>query len=140
VYRVLGLDERAADCEAFIRYWSRALWGDPHALFAPASAAIRGGTHRALVCGHAHLPGVVDLDGRQYANAGSWTFGRSEYVEWNGTRLVARTAAGEEIGDRHYRWMVEGQDRGDFFDWWAAHYEGRLRFRRDPVDAGRTAP
>ncbi|MBI5529441.1 MAG: UDP-2,3-diacylglucosamine diphosphatase [Deltaproteobacteria bacterium] len=140
VYRMMGIDGRAAECEAFIQYWSRTIWGDPHALFEPARTAIREGTHRALVCGHTHLPGVVDLDGRQYANAGSWTFGRSEYLEWDGTKLNGRSTAGEDIGDRHYRWMIDGAERGDFFAWWAAHYEGRLRFRRDPTGTKIEAP
>jgi UDP-2,3-diacylglucosamine pyrophosphatase LpxH len=135
LYRVLGLDERAMECEAFIDYWSRAVWGDPHGLFEPATTAIRSGNHGALVCGHTHLPGVVDLGGCHYANAGSWTFGRSEYVEWDGARLYARTTIGESVGDKNYHWMLGGETRGDFFDWWATHYEGWLRFRRDAASA-----
>ena len=128
-YRRVGLDGRAEECEAFIHYWSRALWGDPHALFEPAAALLQSEELSALVCGHTHLPGVVDLDGRTYVNAGAWSFGTAGYVEWDGTRFTARDhITGENVGDRHYRWMITGPDRGDFFTWWEAHHRGGLRF------------
>lgn len=131
LYRFLGLAHRAAECDAFIEYWSRALWGDPHALFEPVRTILRDGPYRALVCGHTHVPGVVGLDGRCYANAGSWAFGRSEYVEWDGRNLVARSISGEEPGDRRYRWLRDREHRGDVFEWWARHYKGWFRFEKE---------
>lgn len=139
VYRFLGLEERASECEAFIHYWSRALWGDNHALFEPATDLIRRGDYSALVCGHTHIPCVMDMgEGRHYINAGSWTFDRAEAAAWDGEAFEAiDIVSGDSVGDRHYRWMISGSDPGDFLDWWAAHYRGWLRFN---TPAGAPAP
>ncbi len=128
--RALGLTERAEHAEAFLRYWSRVVWGDPHALFEPATAVARGPDCEALVCGHAHLAGVVPLgEGRHYVNAGSWTFEAREFAEWDGHRFEARDAGtGRRFEAESYAWMLRGEERGDFFAWWAARYRGRLRF------------
>jgi len=116
------------------------VWGDPHDVFRPVSAALAAGAHRAIVCGHTHLPGVVEIDGRHYVNAGSWTFGATESASWDGKRFGVHDAAtGREIGDENYRWMVEGHDPGDFFDWWAQHHRGRLRFG-PPVPPAESRP
>lgn len=134
VYDKLGFRERARSNEAFIHYWSRAVWGDAHALFDAAAAAARAGPTQALVCGHTHLPGVVDLGDRHYINAGSWTFGDSGFAEWDGSAFSASDfETGESFGDTRYGWMLDGVDPGDFFDWWRLAYEGRLRFRAPPV-------
>jgi hypothetical protein len=74
---------------------------------------------------------VVDLEGQQYVNAGSWAFGAAQYAEWNGSTFrVADHVSGKSAGDRNYRWMLAGQDPGDFFAWWKQHYMGGLRFKR----------
>jgi len=130
VYRRLGLPERANDCEAFIHYWSRSVWGDPNALFQPATDLLEEGGDRALVCGHTHLPGVVDVDGRTYVNAGSWAFGAAQYAQWDGTAFeVHDHLTAEVIGDDRYGWMLSGEDPGSFFAWWEEHYLGGLRFK-----------
>lgn len=129
IYRALGLVDRAESHEAFIHYWSRALWGDSCALFEPATRWVREEAAPALVCGHTHLPGVVEVEGGTYVNAGSWAFGAADYAQWDGESFSALDyATGESHGDRHYRWMLEGEDRGDFFTWWDRHYRGRFRF------------
>lgn len=131
-----GRDGRAGKAERFIDYWSRSVWGDPHDAFRPIAAAVRNGPYRAVVCGHTHLPGVVELDERHYVNAGSWAFGAAQAAAWDGTEFSGRdVATGAPIGDEHYRWMLAGCDPGDFFDWWAQHYQGRLRFG-PPVSPG----
>ncbi len=88
------------------------------------------GEHRALICGHTHLPGVVDVDGgAQYVNAGTWGFGHSHFASWDGTELsVSAWETGAEIRDEHYRWMLTGHAPGDFFVWWQKHHRGWLRF------------
>ena len=129
VYRWLGLHDRAEQCRAFIDYWSRALWGDPNGLFEPAMDWVRNGACSALVCGHTHMPGVVEIEGRQYVNAGSWAFGAAEYAEWDGSTFHAYDyGTGCAYDDLHYRWMLSGCDPGDFFTWWEKHYKGRFRF------------
>jgi UDP-2,3-diacylglucosamine pyrophosphatase LpxH len=129
VHRRLGRPDRAERCDAFIHYWSRAVWGDPHALFEPAREMIRDGDLSTLVCGHTHLPGAVAVDGGSYVNAGSWTFGAAQFAEWDSERFrVVDHLSGETIGDERYRWMVSGEDPGDFFAWWRLHHQGGLRF------------
>ena len=96
LYTQLGVPARAESGEAFIRYWSRAVWGDPHALFAPTATLLREGPYRAVVAGHTHLPGVIDLDGpapsetpgATYVNAGSWTFDAAQTATWDGRRFT----------------------------------------------------
>lgn len=132
VHRSLGQRARAEECEAFIHYWSRSLWGDPHALFEPVTGLLDAHDCASLVCGHTHLPGVVPLQGGCYVNTGSWTFGQAHAATWDGGRFVVEdVATGASLGDRHYRWMREGREPGDFFTWWAENYRGWLRFRSD---------
>lgn len=127
--RKRGLYARADEYEHFVTYWSRSVWGDPHDAFEPVTEALGAGPHRAIVCGHTHLPGVVEVGGRHYVNAGSWAFGAAEVASLEAGRFAAHDAAtGAAIGDERYRWLLDGCDPGDFFDWWAQHYRGRLRF------------
>ncbi len=131
-----GKPERGESGEEFIRYWSRAVWGDPHAMFEPAVALVRERHYRALICGHTHLAGVVDLGGgAHYVNAGSWAFGAAQAATWDHGRLcVEDRVNGTEITDEKYRWMIAGRDPGDFFVWWKLHYRGWLRFdETDPM-------
>lgn len=122
--------ELADACEDFVRYWSRAVWGDNHAFFEPVAELLKEGPYEAVVCGHTHVPGVVDVEGRTYVNAGSWTFGTAEIaIHEGGTFTVSDVATGVKIGDEHYTWMRAGIDPGDFFAWWEQAYLGRLRFR-----------
>ncbi len=130
---------RKADSgEDFFRHWSRAVWGDLGASFEPVSQLLRTGPHRAVVCGHTHLPGVVDFGDRTYVNAGSWTFDDACIAFWDGaTFKVVDARNGRVITDDHYRWMIEGLDPGDYFDWWDHHYRGRLRFEWPETPWGR---
>jgi hypothetical protein len=129
MYQLLGMEDRAEECNAFIRYWSRAVWGDAHALFEPVVRMIREGPFQALICGHSHVPGAVDLGERRYINAGAWTFGAAQYATWDGAMFdVADRVTGDSIGVRHYQWMLSGHEPGDFFAWWRTHYRGWLRF------------
>ncbi len=126
LYRALGLRRRAEEAEAFIAYWSRALWGDAQGLFEPARDWLAGSEHAAMVCGHTHLPGSVRFDsGHAYVNAGSWAFGARQHASWDGRRFEVRDDDGEPIGDRHYRWMLDGQEPGDFRAWWAGRHSDR---------------
>lgn len=130
LWRALGWGARAEEGEEFIRYWSRAVWGDANALFPKASKLIRQGPYQAMVCGHTHLAGQVALgEDRYYVNAGSWAFAKAEFATWeNGSFKVEDRSTQQALGDEAYRWMLAGADPGDFFVWWAAHYRGWLRF------------
>ncbi len=130
LWRRLGRTAAAEEAEAFVAYWSRALWGDAQAMFGPARDFLRRSEHRAMVCGHTHLPGTVDAGGgRTYVNAGSWAFGARQYAAWDGARFEVREVGGEAIGDRHYRWMLAGEEPGDFLAWWRQHARGGARAR-----------
>lgn len=138
--RARGDEETAADCEEFISYWSRAVWGDSHAFFTPVSELLRDGPYEAVVCGHTHVGGLVEIDERTYVNAGSWTFGACEVAEFDGTRFsVIDVASGNEIADESYGWMLDGEEPGDYFAWWDQAYLGRLRFR-NPREGRRDNP
>ena len=129
VLRHLDRPHQARRCEAFITYWSRSVWGDAHALFEPALEHLVRGSHRVLVCGHTHLPGVVSGTGGQYVNAGSWAFDAAWSARLGPEGVQVRDQrSGRVITDEAYRWMIAGPDPGDFFDWWARHYRGWLRF------------
>ena len=135
LYQRLGMSDRSERAERFVQYWSRAVWGDPHALFQPVARHLAEAPIGALICGHTHLPGVVDLPGGTYVNAGSWAFGQSCYAHWDGAAFTTHDCGtGAAVSDEAYEWMLAGRDPGDFFDWWRAHYRGWFRYgaRRAP--------
>jgi len=82
-----------------------------------------------LVCGHSHQPGVVAVPGGTYVNTGSWAFEDSTYATYADGRIeVRRWPEQAAIHDEEYRGIL-GADAGkSFFDWWAAHYRGFLRY------------
>lgn len=124
--------------EEFIHHYSRSVWGDVEALFEPATELARTGEHRSVVCAHTHVPGAVDLGGgREYVNAGAWTYGGAHVAKWDGEAWSVECAAsGATFTDENFAWMLDGDDPGDFFDWWQRHYRGWLRFDFEPPIAG----
>jgi len=134
--RALGRDERARERLAFLDYWGRGEWGDPHGLLRAAPAAIAAADVDMLVCGHSHQPGIVAVTGGTYVNTGSWTFEESTYALYEHGRFVVRRWPDQSaIGDEEYRGILGADADKSFFDWWAAHYRGYLRYdvhdRRD---------
>lgn len=114
VERLLGFEERAGRREELIRCWSHSLRGDPCGLFSPACRLLSTGRYESMVCGHSHLPGVVEVSGRCYVNAGSWTFDAAQYAEWDGAAFRAQDYRSKEsIDGRYYEWMRAGPDPGD---------------------------
>jgi len=59
-------EARARERVAFLDYWGRGEWGDPHGLLGAAPAAIAAAAVDVLVCGHSHQPGVVAVPGGTY--------------------------------------------------------------------------
>jgi UDP-2,3-diacylglucosamine pyrophosphatase LpxH len=130
VIRALGDDHRADRAEAYARYWVRNEVGDPMDMLRPALAFSR--EHRiTLVCGHAHMPGRVEVDGARYVNTGSWTFGWSQYAVWDGRDFTVRDwLTGRTYRDELYRSALDGEiDRLDFGRWWRSEYLGWFKFR-----------
>jgi UDP-2,3-diacylglucosamine pyrophosphatase LpxH len=132
VDRALGRDDRARTRLAFLDYWGRGEWGDPHGLLQAAPAAIAAAGIDVLVCGHSHQPGVVAVPGGTYVNTGSWTFEDSTYAIYEDGRIEVRDWPDQRsIGDDEYRGILGADADKSFFDWWAAHYRGYLRYELD---------
>ena len=114
-----------------VRYWTRCQIGDPASMFHPACRALQTGPYRTLVCGHSHLPGVVELGERRYANTGSWTFASATVLRIEGQELsLTDFISSRRYDDAHYRPLVDREFEGfDFEDWWRDNYMGWLRYR-----------
>jgi UDP-2,3-diacylglucosamine pyrophosphatase LpxH len=127
--RAFGRHERAARRLEFLDYWGRGEWGDPHGLLRAAPEALAAAGVRTLVCGHSHQPGVVALPGGTYVNTGSWTFDDSTYALVEHGRIAVRRWPDRSlVGDEEYRGILGADANKSFFDWWAAHYRGYLRY------------
>ncbi len=129
--RLLGDRQAGARGEAELAYWLRSELGDPGDMFRPVARALADSDWEVLICGHSHMPGVVDLPGGRYVNTGSWTFDASTTLRWeDGALSLFEWMTGREHGDAAYRPLVEGAlDGTTFDDWWADNYMGWLRFR-----------
>jgi len=129
---LVGMRQAGEAAEAELAYWLRSQLGDPGDMLRPALRALEAGPHRALVCGHSHLPGLVTLpSGRVYANTGSWTFDSATVLRWDrGLMCVRDWISGKVYDDHLYRPALDGAfDHLDFDDWWRDEYMGWLRFR-----------
>jgi hypothetical protein len=115
-----------------VDFWTRGVLGDPMGITMPAFAAIKADARfDTIVCGHSHLPGVVELPGgKRYVNLGSWSFGNSQYGVWDGRRFELRDwISGREIGDENYRPIIEGRADRRYEDWFRDEYLGWWRYR-----------
>ena len=127
--RALGREERARHRLDHLDYWGRGEWGDPHGLLRAAPDAIAAADVDVLVCGHSHQPGTVSVPGGTYVNTGSWTFDDSTYALHEDGRLEVRSwPDGRVFRDEEYRGILGADANKSFFDWWAAHYRGFLRY------------
>lgn len=130
--RARGREDRARARLEFLDYWGRGEWGDPHGLLRAAPAALATTDVDVLVCGHSHQAGVVAVPGGTYVNTGSWTFEDSTYALYDAGRVAVRGwPDGRLIGDEAYRGILGDDADKSFFDWWAEHYRGYLRYRVD---------
>ncbi len=124
--------QRSADrLHTYLTYWAQSNMGDSMGIFQGALEALDEGEFDALVCGHSHLPGVVDHGGRQYINTGSWTFASSQYVVWDGESFLCRDwITGREFTSQFYEPLLDGAlYHKDFWQWWRENYMGLFRFR-----------
>lgn len=131
LFRRIGLADRARAAEDFVRYWVRWEAGDPMGMFRPALAWARANRVHAVVCGHAHMPGRVEVDGTVYVNTGSWTYAWAQYAHWDGHDFRVRDwLSGREYQDELYRLTLDGElDHLDLDRWWRNQYLGWFRFR-----------
>ena len=126
-------DTRASDyVTETMDYWTRNQLGDPGSLLHPAKDWLATQPYTTLICGHSHLPGVVDLGGgKRFANTGSWTFTSAHVMRLEQGEVELRDwRSGKVYGDRLYRPIVDRTfDHIRFEDWWEANYMGLLRYR-----------
>lgn len=137
--RKLGMKASAASAEATLDFWARSNMGDPMCIFKPAMERLSRGPWPILLCGHSHLPGIVERDGKRYANTGSWTFASSQYIVWrDGDLRCFDWITGREYGDQLYQPLLDGTiDEKNFWQWWRENYMGWLRFREGEERRGR---
>jgi UDP-2,3-diacylglucosamine pyrophosphatase LpxH len=137
----VGLPRSAESLNHYLTYWARSNMGDPMGIFRPARAQLEEGRWDVVVCGHSHLPGIVRLkNGRTYANTGSWTFGSSQYLVWDGSSFLCRDwITGQKYVQELYEPLLDGVVyEKDFWQWWRENYMGLFRFREGEERRGRT--
>lgn len=127
----IGLTGYARRTQEWVSYWVRSEAGDPMSMLWPALEGAKKLGATTLVCGHAHMPGVMNQDGVQYVNTGSWTYGYSQYAMFDGDRFVVRDwITGREFGDELYRTALDRELVDiDMDRWWSNQYLGWFRFR-----------
>ncbi len=131
LFRRIGLARFGKATEDWINYWVRSESGDPMSMLWPAVEGARKAGASTLVCGHAHMPGVLDVEGVRYVNTGSWTFGHAQYAMFDGDRFSVRDwLTGREYGDELYQTALKRELVDITMDrWWANQYLGWFRFR-----------
>jgi UDP-2,3-diacylglucosamine pyrophosphatase LpxH len=115
-----------------MHYWTQNELGDPGCLVAGVRDKLLDSDLEWLVCGHSHLPGLVEIaPGKTYVNTGSWTFNSAQYAVWDGERFTVRDWIRDKTyGDAAYRPILSGRFKHmGYEDWWRENYLGWLRFR-----------
>lgn len=132
VLRSIGFTSRADRSQRYMDYWVRSEAGDPMTLTFPALAYGRSSGAKAVVCGHAHMPGNFVEDGVRYVNTGSWTFRQAQVTRLvDGVFTVKDRISGVEYGRELYHTVLEGGLQDLRFErWWRNEYLGWLRFRQ----------
>ena len=113
-------------------YWMRCQLGDGMNMFRTVRDRMQLGDVRLLICGHSHVPGVVELaPGSVYANDGCWTFRDAGYGFWDGREFrVSDWISGQRHRDERYRLLMGGAlEWVGLADWFDDEYLGWLRFR-----------
>ncbi len=139
-----GRASKAREIEESIDFWTQTELGDPMSITRPALERLQSDRFEIIVCGHSHLPGIVELDGgRRYVNIGSWTFRNAQYGVWDGENFVVRDwLTGRVYADENYKPIFEGATDLTYEEWFAGQYMGYLRFRcgEDRVQTGVRPP
>lgn len=136
----LGLTRSAENLNRYLTYWARSNMGDPMGIFQPIWEVLESDRFDAVVCGHSHLPGVVQRKGKTYVNTGSWTFASSHYVVWDERSgwICRDWLTGARFGQELYEMLLDGVVyEKDFWQWWREQYMGLFRFREGEERKGR---
>lgn len=115
-----------------VSFWTRGVLGDPMGITLPAVEWLaQDAQFDTVVCGHSHVPGVVDTgNGQTFVNTGSWSFGNSQYGILTARGFELHDwISGRRIFDENYRAIFEGRAEAGYLDWYADQYLGYLRFR-----------
>jgi UDP-2,3-diacylglucosamine pyrophosphatase LpxH len=142
LFTKLGFLGAVRHSEWVIDYWVRNEAGDPMTMTMPAVGYAKKVGAKFVVCGHAHMPGNVDVRGVRYVNTGSWTFGWAQYAHWDGKDFAVKDwLSGRTYGDELYRPLVDGDlDHVTFPRWWRNQYLGWFRFRSGELRKFRRVP
>ncbi len=141
VLRAFGRAALAERRQQVVEFWTRNEAGDPMKMCLPALDWARAQGLRAVVCGHSHMPGIVEQDGVAYVNTGSWTFGWAALTTVHEGRFVVQDVrSGRAHSDALYRRLLEGHlDALRFDRWWRNEYLGWFRYRSAEAARARRA-
>ena len=131
VWSRLGRPDMMTERKRAIDYWTRNQLGDAAMLFDGVCRFLPGSDLNALVCGHSHIPGRIEMpDGKVYVNTGSWTFASSQYAVWDGEDFSVRDwISGKVYQDELYLTCCVVTTTAGCDRWWAENYMGWLRYR-----------
>jgi UDP-2,3-diacylglucosamine pyrophosphatase LpxH len=138
--RKIGFPRSLDHIERQLNYWARSNMGDPMCIFRPIADRLREDRWPFILCGHSHLPGVIEVaPGRKYVNTGSWSFASSHYVVWDGEEFLCKDwITGREFREELYLPVLDGSiDEKDYWQWWRENYMGAFRFREGEERRGR---
>lgn len=129
-WKALGRREPYDFWQRVDNFWARGQWGDLGCLFQCVQAYLENGAPwRTLVLGHSHQPGVVRVQDRVYANAGSWALELATYATIvDGEVRVYNAYTGREYGDERYRLLLSGADLPDMAGWFRRYYRPFFRY------------
>lgn len=99
-----GFKRASAKLSTMTKYWHACIAGDYNHMFEKVCSWLQQeDAPAALVCGHSHLPGVVKILGKTYANTGSWAASNAQFgMIQNGSIRILDYLTGREFGDEHY--------------------------------------
>jgi UDP-2,3-diacylglucosamine pyrophosphatase LpxH len=128
-----GLPKVGTGAIKHAEYWIQADCGDPGGMWTGISSTLKDLKQKILVCGHSHMPGVVEVyPDRWYVNTGSWTFDSSMYMRWEPGQVpvVKDWITGHQFGEGLYDRVRSGKTGATMFeDWWREQYLGFFRYR-----------
>lgn len=118
--RRVGRDTSAEKLESRVRYLARTVHGDPADIYGTTTQTVLGEAFDTVICGHTHLPGVVETPSGTYANIGTWTYGMRTYGRWTGTHFEVRDVDSDATyRDESYVPIPATTAPEDLFDWWS---------------------
>ncbi len=128
-YELIGNEKKARRNLDFIDYWTSSEWGDNLCMLRPVEDFLDQSPITTLVCGHSHIPGIVQFPGGTYINLGSWAYQDATYTTYDqGNFLMQDWISGKVIEDEEYRGILGPNRNKSRHDWWKAFYRGFFRY------------